>query len=84
MLAGQPLVAFVTVADRDRAREFYEQTLGLTLVEDTAFALVFDAAGTTLRVAIGPDAVAPTTPCSVGRSLMPAPPWPTSPAEASS
>lgn len=58
MLAGQPLVAFVTVADRDRAREFYEQTLGLTLVEDTAFALVFDAAGTTLRVAIGPDAVA--------------------------
>ena len=56
MLASRPLVAFVTVADRDQAREFYEHTLGLPLVEDSPFALVFDALGTTLRVAISPDA----------------------------
>ena len=33
-----------------RAREFYENTLGLTLVSNDPFALVFDANGTTLRV----------------------------------
>jgi len=44
-------VAFVAITDAERARRFYEQTLGLTLLRDEPFALVFDACGTTLRLA---------------------------------
>jgi catechol 2,3-dioxygenase-like lactoylglutathione lyase family enzyme len=44
-------MAFVGVSDPGRAREFYRDKLGLTLVsEDLPFALVFDAHGTMLRV----------------------------------
>jgi len=50
MLGSEQLVAFVPTTDLDRARAFYEGTLGLRLVEQTPFACVFDAAGTTLRV----------------------------------
>jgi catechol 2,3-dioxygenase-like lactoylglutathione lyase family enzyme len=51
------LVAFVTVVDVDRAKAFYRDTLGLRLVsEELPFALVFDANGTMLRLAIGRDA----------------------------
>jgi catechol 2,3-dioxygenase-like lactoylglutathione lyase family enzyme len=50
MLAAQPLVAFVATRDPDRARVFYQETLGLRLVSDEPYALVFDANGTTLRV----------------------------------
>src|SRR5664279_2335881 len=59
MLASDDLVAFVTVADPDTARQFYAQTLGLALVDDSTYALVFDAHGTTLRVAIAPGASPP-------------------------
>jgi len=52
------LVCFVATADADRARAFYQGTLGLTLVEDGGYALVFDANGTQLRVQ-RVDAVAP-------------------------
>lgn len=52
MLASVPLVAFAAASDLDRAREFYAGTLGLPLVEATPFAVVFDAAGTTLRVTL--------------------------------
>jgi catechol 2,3-dioxygenase-like lactoylglutathione lyase family enzyme len=52
------LVCFVATADADRARAFYQDTLGLTLVEDGGYALVFDANGTQLRVQ-RVDAVAP-------------------------
>ena len=48
------LVAFVATSDVPRARAFYEQVLGLTLVGDDGFALVFDAHGTTLRVTRSP------------------------------
>lgn len=51
MLADKQLVAFVATADPARARAFYEGVLGLTLLEDGPFALVFDANGTRLRVA---------------------------------
>lgn len=52
-LAHDKLVAFVTVLDAERAKAFYAGTLGLTLVsEELPFALVFDANGTMLRVAI--------------------------------
>lgn len=51
------LVAFVTVVDVDRAKVFYRDALGLRLVsEELPFALVFDANGTTLRVAIAKQA----------------------------
>ena len=50
MLGSQKLVAFVATRDPGRAKEFYGDTLGLRLVSEDEFALVFDAAGTTLRV----------------------------------
>ncbi|HEY0465754.1 MAG TPA: VOC family protein [Polyangiaceae bacterium] len=50
MLDKQNLVAFIATSDPDRARAFYEKTLGLTLVSDDPFALVFDANGTTIRL----------------------------------
>jgi catechol 2,3-dioxygenase-like lactoylglutathione lyase family enzyme len=50
MLGSSELVAFAATADLRRAREFYEQVLGLTVTQDTDFACVFDARGTMLRV----------------------------------
>jgi catechol 2,3-dioxygenase-like lactoylglutathione lyase family enzyme len=51
ILGASKLMAFAAVTDPARARTFYEDVLGLTLVEDEApFALVFDANGTMLRV----------------------------------
>lgn len=52
ILGGCELVAFIATVDLDRARAFYGETLGLSLVEQTSFACVFDAAGTTLRVTL--------------------------------
>jgi catechol 2,3-dioxygenase-like lactoylglutathione lyase family enzyme len=52
-LGKNRIVAFVTVVNVDKARTFYRDTLGLTLVhEDLPFALVFDANGIMLRVSI--------------------------------
>ena len=50
MLNTERLAAFVATANPEQARAFYENTLGLTLVSDEEYALVFDANGTTLRV----------------------------------
>jgi catechol 2,3-dioxygenase-like lactoylglutathione lyase family enzyme len=51
ILSGGKLVAFVPTTDPVRARAFYEDVLGLRLVEDAKpFAQVFDANGTMLRV----------------------------------
>lgn len=50
MLGQAAVVAFVATADADRARRFYEGVLGLTLREDSPFALVFEANGVVLRV----------------------------------
>ena len=41
---------FVATAQAEAARHFYESVLGLSLLEDSPFALVFDSDGTTLRV----------------------------------
>jgi catechol 2,3-dioxygenase-like lactoylglutathione lyase family enzyme len=52
-LAGANLVAFVATTSAEEARAFYGETLGLPLLTDDApFALVFDAGGRQLRVAI--------------------------------
>jgi catechol 2,3-dioxygenase-like lactoylglutathione lyase family enzyme len=50
MLQTSEVVAFVSSADLRRARAFYEQALGLRLIEQNDFACVFDANGTMLRV----------------------------------
>ena len=50
MLHSTSLIAFVATARAEAARHFYESVLGLSLVEDSPFALVFDSNGTTLRV----------------------------------
>jgi hypothetical protein len=43
-------MAFSATTDGDRAKAFYGDKLGLKLVEDSGFALVYDAGGTMLRV----------------------------------
>ncbi len=43
-------MAFVATTDAARAKTFYHGLLGLRLVSDEQFALVFDAAGIILRV----------------------------------
>ena len=55
MRSEQPLFTFVPVKDAGRAKDFYEDTLGLDLLEDTAFAIVFKVPGGTLRLAKTPD-----------------------------
>jgi catechol 2,3-dioxygenase-like lactoylglutathione lyase family enzyme len=50
-----PIIAFVATTAPARAKKFYAETLGLRLVSEDAFALVFDAGGTMLRVAIVPE-----------------------------
>ncbi len=50
MLSKANVVTFVATKEPERAKDFYEQTLGLRLINDDAFALVFDANGVMLRV----------------------------------
>ena len=49
------LVGFVGVRDVARAREFYGGKLGLKLIEESPFALVFDCNGIMLRVTPVPE-----------------------------
>lgn len=51
MLSRSPIMAFLATTDADKAKRFFQDNLGLTFVTDDSFALVFDANGTTLRVA---------------------------------
>ena len=50
MLATSDVIAFASTTDLARARTFYEATLGLPVVDENAFACVFDAHGTMLRI----------------------------------
>jgi catechol 2,3-dioxygenase-like lactoylglutathione lyase family enzyme len=58
-LAKRKLVAFAATTSAARARRFYRDTLGLKLVDDNQFALVFDANGTMLRVQLVEEVVSP-------------------------
>jgi catechol 2,3-dioxygenase-like lactoylglutathione lyase family enzyme len=58
ILGSSKIVAFAGVKDADRARAFYRDTLGLRLVSEDGFALVFDANGTMLRVSLVREVVA--------------------------
>ena len=55
MLESSDLVAFVATTDLRRARVFYEQKLGLRVLEHNDFACVVDANGTMLRVTQVPE-----------------------------
>ena len=46
------LIAFVPTKDAKKARQFYEGVLGLRFVSEDQFALVLDAGGTMVRVAV--------------------------------
>jgi predicted enzyme related to lactoylglutathione lyase len=50
MLNNSNPICFAATAKPQHAKQFYGVTLGLKLVEDTPFALVYDANGTMLRV----------------------------------
>ena len=55
MLASNQIIAFVGTREPGRAKAFYRDTLGLRLVHEDPFALVFDVNGTMLRVSIAPE-----------------------------
>lgn len=50
MLSNKKLVAFVATTNQAKSKSFYQGILGLTLLSEDNFALVFDANGTVLRV----------------------------------
>ena len=50
MLTNNDPVSFIATRDFPIARDFYENTLGLTLVAEEYFALVFNLKGHVLRV----------------------------------
>ena len=50
LLGSSKIAAFSATTNAERAKTFYRDQLGLTLVSDEPFALVFDAHGTMLRV----------------------------------
>jgi len=50
VLSQSKIVAFAATSKPESAKSFYEQTLGLRLLTDDPFAVVFDANGIMLRV----------------------------------
>src|SRR5215470_12699692 len=50
MLSGSRIVAFVATTDSAKARAFYQGILGLNLIAEDQFAIVFDVNGVELRV----------------------------------
>ncbi len=50
MLNTAEIMCFTATKNAERAKQFYQNVLGLTLIEDSPFALAFDANGTMLRI----------------------------------
>lgn len=50
MLSNSRIATFIATSKPAEALKFYEDVLGLTLVSDEEYAIVFDSNGTTLRV----------------------------------
>jgi catechol 2,3-dioxygenase-like lactoylglutathione lyase family enzyme len=61
MLGNQSIMAFVPVSDAGRARPFYEKTLGLKVLTEDPYGVMFDANGVRVRLSV------------VGSELKPAP-----------
>ena len=59
MLMTSDVIAFASTTDLVRARSFYENALGLRLVEENEYACVFDCHGTMLRVTLVPEVAHP-------------------------
>ena len=57
VLGAARLIGFIGSADLERSRAFYEEALGLELIEQDDFACVFSAHGTMLRVTAVPEVV---------------------------
>src|SRR5215212_421022 len=49
-MLNSKIISFVATQNPASALKFYAETLGLTLISDDPFAMVFDANGTMLRV----------------------------------
>ena len=50
MLGSQSIVGFIPTKDFGQAKEFYGDTLGLRVVSEDQFAVVFESAATMIRV----------------------------------
>lgn len=50
MLGTSKIICFAATKNPEKAKHFYESSLGLLLVNDGPIALVFDANGTMLRI----------------------------------
>jgi catechol 2,3-dioxygenase-like lactoylglutathione lyase family enzyme len=59
MLESSDLVAFAATSNPSRARAFYEEVLGLRVVEQNDYACVLDAHGTMLRITTVPAVARP-------------------------
>lgn len=57
MLANARLCGFIATTEPEAAKAFYGRILGLPVVDDSPFAVVFDANGTHLRVTTVHEAV---------------------------
>jgi catechol 2,3-dioxygenase-like lactoylglutathione lyase family enzyme len=55
VLTAANVIAFLAVTDAERARRFYEGTLGLVLIEQSDAALIFETRGAELRVTVVED-----------------------------
>ncbi len=55
MLGSKGIVAFIPTRDAKKAKQFYQETLGLRLLSEDQFAVVFDANGIMLRVTPAPE-----------------------------
>lgn len=53
ILTGSAVAAFVASSDAKLSRDFYENKLGLTVVSEDDWGIVFDANGTSLRLQKG-------------------------------
>lgn len=59
MLGTSDVIAFASTTDLVKARTFYESALGLTLVDENAYACVFNAHGTMLRITVAAEVAHP-------------------------
>ncbi len=59
MLNTATVVGFAATAKPAEAKRFYQQSLGLDLVEESPFALVFRSGNTTVRIQIVPTVISP-------------------------
>ena len=55
MLGSYPLIACIATHEPDLAKSFYRDVLGLRLVTENEFSLIFDAHGAELRISIVQD-----------------------------